>query len=111
MKGNHMKQMKFFGIIAVCVGALSILSAQTKPSNPRVPANNPPRLPGNNPSLPGANPPHVPGNTNPSLPNGNNPSVPGNTNPSLPGSTVVPAITPIIASPIPAASPTPTVSS
>jgi hypothetical protein len=111
MKGNHMKRIKFFGIITTCVAALSVLSAQTKPSNPSVPGNNPPHVPGNNPSVPGNNPPHVPGNTNPSLPSGNNPSLPGNTNPSLPngnnpslpgttnpslpGSSVIPAVTPI----------------
>jgi hypothetical protein len=119
--GNHerdlMRQIKYFGIIAVCVATFSVLVAQTKPSNPSVPGNNPPHvpgnnpsLPGNNPSLPGNNPPRVPGNTNPSLPNGNNPSLPGTTNPSLPGSTAVPGITPIgtpgpIASATPMASP------
>jgi len=103
--GNHerdlMKRMKYFGIIATCLVAFSVLMAQTKPSNPSVPGNNPPRVPGNNPSLPGSNPPRVPGNTNPSLPNGNIPSVPGST--AVPGispigspaANAIPSITPI----------------
>jgi hypothetical protein len=112
--GNHkrgrMKQIKYFGVIATCLVALSLLMAQTstkpgttKPSNPSVPGNNPPSVPGNNPSLPGGNnPPTVPGN-NPSLPGGNNPpTVPGN-NPTLPGGNnppSVPGISPI-GSPVP----------
>jgi hypothetical protein len=103
--GNHerdlMKQIKYFGIIAVCAAAFSVLVAQTttnpgttKPSNPSVPGDNPPQAPGNNPSLP-SDPPRVPGNTNPRLPNGNNPRLPGTPNPSLPGSTAVPGISPI----------------
>jgi hypothetical protein len=95
MKGNHMKQMKYLSIIATFVVAISILSAQTKPSNPSLPNNNPPRVPGNNPSLPNNNPPRVPGNNNP----------------SLPGSTIAPAASPIgtpaLSVPSPAASTTP----
>jgi hypothetical protein len=102
--GNHerdlMKQIKYFGIIALCAAAFSVLMAQTKPSNPSVPGNNPPsvpnppRAPGNNPpsvpgnnppSVPGNNPPRGPGNTNPSLPNGNVPSLPNGNIPSVPG--------------------------
>ena len=47
--GNHerdlMKQMKYFGIIAVCAAAFSVLMAQTKPSNPSVPGTIRPAYP------------------------------------------------------------------
>jgi hypothetical protein len=102
MNGNHVQRMKCLGIIASCVMAVSVLSAQTR-AKPRVPGNNPSvpantnpgnaTAPGNNAGLASGNNPSVPGNTNPSnasapgnnaagLANGNNPSVPGNTNPS-----------------------------
>jgi len=45
-KGNHMKSTKLFGIIVTGIAGLSVLSAQTKPSNPSVRGNNPPSVPG-----------------------------------------------------------------
>ena len=45
MKENHVQRMKCFGIIATCVTALSVLSAQTS-TNPSVSGNTNPNNPG-----------------------------------------------------------------
>jgi hypothetical protein len=84
MKGNHMKQLQLFGIVATCAAALSFLSAQSQPSNPNIPGSNPAQIPNNpnNPSRPNPPAPHLPGDSS-----------------GLPGLSPRPGITPITSSP------------
>jgi len=93
---NHqrelMKRIKYLSTVAICLGAFSIVLAQTStnpsttnPTNPSNPNN--PSVPGSNPHIPGDNPPRVPGTTNPTGPIG--------TSPSMPGSSLAPGMTPI----------------
>ncbi len=102
---NSTSGMKYCAIVAAAgVTTLSVLWAQSQPSNPSVPGSNPAQVPNNpnNPARPNPPSPHLPGDSS-GMPGGS--PMPGITPISPnPGASIAPLATPSFS---PMASPTP----